>query len=90
MRQARTVQIPKLTVRLSFASGGGLGPKDGPGSARAATVTAWLRQGCILSPSARTGPAARHPEGGRRREYKPHEKGGAYAPIPGDDEHQGD
>jgi hypothetical protein len=51
----------------------GLGLKDGPGSARAATVSAWLRQGFILSPSARTGLAglARYPEGGRRREDEP-------------------
>ena len=33
----------------------GLRLKDGPGSARAAPVSAWLRQGFILSPSARTG-----------------------------------
>ena len=29
-------------------------------------------------------------EGGRRREDEPPGRGGAYAPIPGDDEHQGD
>jgi hypothetical protein len=33
----------------------GLRLKGGPGSAGAATVSAWLRWGCILSPSARTG-----------------------------------
>jgi hypothetical protein len=33
----------------------GLGLKDGPESARAATVSVWLRWGFILSPSARTG-----------------------------------
>src|SRR5262245_63075126 len=33
----------------------GLRLKDGPGSARAATVSAWLRRGFTLSPSARTG-----------------------------------
>ena len=90
----------------------GLRLKDGPGSARAATVSVWLRRGFILSPSARTGPSrlgpagegrsdggvlhlhprgqARYPEGGRRREDEPPGKGGAFAPIPGDVEHQGD
>jgi len=33
----------------------GLGLKDGPGSTRAATVSAWLGCGRLLSPSARTG-----------------------------------
>ena len=41
----------------------GLRLKDGPGSARAATVSAWLRQGFILSPSVRTGPSGRGPAG---------------------------
>jgi hypothetical protein len=41
------------------------------------------------SPSARTD-QARYPEGGRRREDEPPGKGGAFAPIPGDVEHQGD
>src|SRR6516162_9350706 len=70
----------------------GLRLKDGPGSARAATVSAWLRWGCILSQSARTGLAdsrgqARYPEGGRRREDEPRREC-AFAPIPEDDEHQ--
>ena len=41
----------------------GLRLKDGPGSARAATVSAWLRQGFILSPSVRTGPSRLGPAG---------------------------
>ena len=34
-----------------------------PGSARAATVSVWLRQGFTLSPSARTGPSRLGPAG---------------------------
>ena len=75
-------RFPSRQLRPSFASGEGLGLKDGPGSARAATVSAWLRQGFILSPSARTG-QARYPEGVRRREDEPTERCGAYAPISG-------
>jgi hypothetical protein len=41
----------------------GLRLKDGPGSARAATVSVGLRQGFILSPSARTGPGRLGPAG---------------------------
>jgi hypothetical protein len=41
----------------------GLGLKDGPGSARAAPVSVLLRQGFILSPSARTGPSRLGPAG---------------------------
>ena len=41
----------------------GLRLKDGPGSARAATVSVWLRWGFILSPSARTGPSRLGPAG---------------------------
>ena len=41
----------------------GLRLKDGPGSARAATVSVGLRQGFILSPSARTGPSRLGPAG---------------------------
>jgi hypothetical protein len=44
----------------------GLRLKDGPGSARAATVSAWLRQGFILLPSAR-GRVARTRRDRRRR-----------------------
>jgi len=33
---------------------------------------------------------ARYPKGGRRREDEPPGKSGAFAPIPGDDEYQGD
>jgi hypothetical protein len=50
----------------------GLRLKDGPGSARAATVRVWLRQGFTLSPSARTGPADMAPRGrvARTRQYR--------------------
>jgi hypothetical protein len=53
--KARIGQIPKRTVPLLSCLRRGLRLKDGPGSAKAATVSVWLSQGFILSPSARTG-----------------------------------
>jgi hypothetical protein len=52
-----------MTVRLFLCLRRGLGLKDGPGSARAAPVSVLLRQGFILSPSARTGPSRLGPAG---------------------------
>jgi hypothetical protein len=62
----------------------GLRLKDGPGSARAATVIVWLRWEFILSPSARTtGPS-------RRREDEPPREGWRVCADAGDVERQGD
>jgi len=58
----------------------GLGLKDGPGSARASTVSVWLRSRFILSPSARPSPSTRRVAYGER--MNPPGEGGAFAPIP--------
>ena len=52
---SRDLSDSQLTVRLLWCLRRGLRLKDGPGSARAATVSVWLMRGFILSPSARTG-----------------------------------
>jgi hypothetical protein len=96
----------------AFSGFGGPRLKDGPGSARVATVSVWLRWGFIVSPSARVGladlaprakvvqtvvcstftrgakPATRRVADSER--MNPRGKGGAFAPISGGVEHQGD
>ena len=103
----------KLMVPLLYCLRRGLGLKDGPGSARASTVSVWLRWwgsssrhrlGQVLADLAlrakvvqtvgcstftrRAKPATRKVADSER--MNPQGKGGAYAPIPRDDEHQGD
>jgi hypothetical protein len=94
MRQARTVQIPKPTVRPSL-------PPAGPqaqgwtGKCKSGHRHCWAEAG--IHPLAigqdrpsRLGvkPAAQRVADGER--MNPPKRCGAYAPIPGDDEHQGD
>jgi hypothetical protein len=50
-------------LHMNFSLRRGLRLKDGPGSARAATVSVGLRWGFTLSPSARTGPSRLGPAG---------------------------
>ena len=57
-------------VPLLYCLRRGLRLKDGPGSARGATVSGWLRWGFTLSPSARTGPSRPGPAGEGRSDSR--------------------